>query len=136
MGYDYEFFRDPPGRYLGYCHVVGRALSGTLVTPFTNMWLTRATLGYIGFDTVYNAMDHRQPNPLLKAADALIWQSLASIVLPKMTVDAVAAVASHFKLKGKLPVALVLLCMPLLGPGIDNGVDFVLDHTTRPILLR
>lgn len=136
MGYNYDFFRDPPGRYLGYCHVVSGALPGTLVTPLTRMWLSRATLGYIAFDTVNRAMDHRRPNPVLKAADALIWQSLASVVLPRLTVDTVGMVASNFKLRGKLPLALVLLSMPLLGPAIDRGVDFVLDHTTRPILLR
>lgn len=139
-----DFFRDPPGRWLGYCHVLGNALPTTLVSPMAKLWLFRTTVTYVAFDAVYKAIDNRRPNPVLKAADALIWQGLASILLPGLVIGGVARGSNMLMETLKvakpmnrfIPLGLVILTLPLFGDAMDQVVDIVMDHTTRPLLLR
>uniref|UniRef100_A0A1B6L1G4 Mitochondrial fission process protein 1 n=1 Tax=Graphocephala atropunctata TaxID=36148 RepID=A0A1B6L1G4_9HEMI len=138
-----DFFRNPPGRYLGYCHVVGRALSDDIVSPTAKRFLRSTTLAYIAFDTVYKTIDNRNSNAVLKAADALIWQSLASVLVPGLAIEWIAKgsvmLMQNLKVSKPMgryvPMGMVLLSMPLFGESIDRMVDMVLNHTTRPLTL-
>lgn len=137
-----DFFRSRPGRYLGYAHVVGSALPGDIVSPAAKMWMTRATVAYIAFDVFFKATDRRSPNMVSKGVDALLWQGLASIVIPGFIVQGAAQVsalvANSMQIKSPtnryVSLGFVLLSMPLLGGTVDRGVDFVFNHTTRPII--
>ncbi|KAG8282691.1 mitochondrial fission process protein 1-like [Homalodisca vitripennis] len=139
-----DFFRNPPGRYLGYCHVVGRALPDDIVSPTTKRFLRTTTFAYMAFDTVYKTIDNRRFNPILKAADALIWQSLATILIPGFVVELAAKgsgmLVHHLQVSKPMsryiPLGMVLMAMPIFGDSIDRTVDLVLDNTTRPLILR
>lgn len=139
-----DLFRKPPGRWLGYYHVLGNALPTWAISPIAKLWMFRTTVTYVAFDTVYNAIDNRRPNPVLKAADALIWQGLASILLPGLVIGGVARGSNILMETLKvakpmnrfIPLGLVILTLPLFGNAMDQVVDTVMDNTTRPLLLR
>mmetsp|Transcript_30142 Transcript_30142/g.93231 ORF Transcript_30142/g.93231 Transcript_30142/m.93231 type:complete len:107 (-) Transcript_30142:35-355(-) len=69
-----------------------------------------------------------------KGADALVWQALASVIVPGFVVNRVVAAA---RLATKLPMTATvagLASIPIIIKPIDHAVDLGLDATLRPWL--
>lgn len=78
-----------------------------------------------------------QSAALIATCDTLLWQCLASVMIPGATINAVVrlsrfAVASRAKpVSTWFPTAAGLSSIPFIVHPIDNAVDFFLDNTTR-----
>ncbi|OQR91078.1 hypothetical protein THRCLA_22490 [Thraustotheca clavata] len=140
-----DILRDGPLRYLGYANELGesfRPIFPRLVVP------SYAVAGaYVLVDTYDKAMKaEKDAPPTLKnvymanaAADTLLWQSMASVVIPGFTINRVVALSKVVvdnAIKNPvaqrwLPTFLGLGAIPLIIHPIDNAVDFAMDNTTR-----
>ncbi|XP_054267186.1 mitochondrial fission process protein 1-like [Macrosteles quadrilineatus] len=137
-----DFFRNRPGRYLGYAHIVA-SVPGDILTPVARFWMTRATMGYMAFDVIHKASDGRSSNLVSKGLDAAIWQLLASSVVPSLLVRGtnhvspmlVGGLKIQTPVSRHVPLGLAVVSLILLGHQMDKAVDKVLDNTTRPLLL-
>lgn len=151
-----DFFRNRPGRYLGYAHVVA-SVPGDILSPVARFWMTRATMGYMAFDVIHKASDCSSLvskgtdngkkcsiNCILtvsKGLDAAIWQLLASSVVPSLLVHGTNHVSAMLvgglkiqtPVSRHVPLGLAVVSLILLGHQIDKAVDKVLDNTTRPL---
>ena len=71
-----------------------------------------------------------------EAADTLVWQALASVIVPGITINRIVALAgracgSNPRLR-LLPTALGLGSIPLIVEPIDTAVHYAMDATVRP----
>lgn len=146
----YDVFRDSPLRYLGYANEVGESFRyqfPSLVTPSYVL-----AFGYCAADSVskgYDVYSSSNTNPtttrlhdtVRATLDTLVWQSLASVMIPGATINLLvkatrAAVRrSPLLLPGLvqewLPTATGLASIPLIIHPIDHSVDYFMDHTFR-----
>ncbi|XP_045593967.2 mitochondrial fission process protein 1 [Procambarus clarkii] len=141
-----DIYRDTPVRLLGYANEVGESFRA--LTP---LWFVRATYGvssaYVVADTYDKAKKiSKQPGATQKAithaaVDTLVWQALASVIIPGFTINRVCA-ASLFTMARTIPkvplatrkwitTAIGLGCIPFIVHPIDNGVHFVMDNSVR-----
>jgi fission process protein 1 len=71
--------------------------------------------------------------------DTLLWQSLASVMIPGGTINAIVKGCRFAASRASLPIALAawmptgvgLASIPIIIKPIDNAVDYLLDNTTR-----
>lgn len=78
------------------------------------------------------------------AVDTLIWQALASVIVPGFTINRVCAASLYTMARAipKVPLttrkwittAIGLGCIPFIVHPIDSGVHFVLDNSMRRYL--
>jgi mitochondrial fission process protein 1 len=99
------------------------------------------TAAYIIGDTCYKTMQAKPENRIIKASDTILWHSMASFVLPTVTVHQTVHWSevfmktrnfSHHNIK-RVPVILGLLSIPLIIKPIDHFTDYVMDNTFRKI---
>lgn len=148
----YDIFRDSPLRYLGYANEVGESfryqfpkwVMPSYVVAFGYCFADAGTSGY----DVYQKGTQRgstttKVDALLATADTLIWQSLASVMIPGATINMVvkasgfAVLRSPFALPAAVakwtPTAAGLGSIPLIISPIDHVAHFLLDSTLRKI---
>ncbi|RWS17670.1 mitochondrial fission process protein 1-like protein [Dinothrombium tinctorium] len=107
--------------------------------------------GYCFADTAHKAMraskahetESKNKNVVYTAIDALIWQSLASVVIPGFTINRVCH-ASLFLMKkySNMPSAarkwstvfVGIGCIPFIVKPIDSFVDLMLDNSLRLLI--
>ena len=79
---------------------------------------------------------------MLATVDTLIWQSLASVLLPGATINAIVK-TSRYALVNQpvptmvaawLPTAIGLGSIPLIIHPIDTGVDYFMENTFRKMM--
>ncbi|RVE47907.1 hypothetical protein evm_007421 [Chilo suppressalis] len=139
-----DIFRDTWVRYLGYANEVGEAFR-----PIIPGCLVRFSYGiafsYVFGDTMDKGFkmfveDGRPSNVMKATGDALIWQTLASIVIPGITINRLCAYSGRALTKYKripsparalLTVGIGLASIPIIIVPIDHGVTFLMDHTYR-----
>lgn len=151
-----DLFRDTPVRYLGYANEIRKIFS---FIPTRGVWFTYGVAcAYIGCDVadksinvVFNQiptdnLEERRRNRIriLSAYDALVWQSLASVVLPGITMNRLrwstnllfgkAFKTPPIRSSKYISAFLVSLAIPLIIKPIDEAVDLFLDLTLRPWL--
>lgn len=148
-----DLFRDTPIRYLGYANEISKTFSSV---PTRGVWFTYGVVcAYIGCDVadksinvVFNQIpsenvEERRKNRILTACDALIWQSLASVVVPAITMNRLRwstnlMLGKVFKTptirSSKFMYAVTALAIPFIIKPIDETVDLFLDLTLRPWL--
>uniref|UniRef100_A0A1B6DPK4 Mitochondrial fission process protein 1 n=1 Tax=Clastoptera arizonana TaxID=38151 RepID=A0A1B6DPK4_9HEMI len=90
--------------------------------------------------------EKRRTNSLITAFDALLWQGLASVVIPGFTINRICWATHHFLLNVNkifkvskqankiITVATGLASIPLIIKPIDHAVDYCLDNTIRPLV--
>ncbi|KAH7957595.1 hypothetical protein HPB52_020733 [Rhipicephalus sanguineus] len=144
-----DIFRDTPVRLLGYANEVGEAFRSLVHVNVVRLSYAVASV-YVVADTTDkvlkadkvkcpNAEAHR--NKLLNTAvDTLVWQALASVIVPGFTINRVCAL-SLFLLKrySNLPLnackwtttGVGLGCIPFIVSPIDHGVHRLMDKTLR-----
>lgn len=148
---EYDIFRDSPVRLLGYTNEVGESfryqfpklVTPTYIVSFGYCLMDASNNGYNAW-TKFDATktDRSQyTQTALAAADVMLWQTLASVMIPGAVINMVVK-ASRFAVKRAppslpkfvaawLPTTMGLASVPLIIDPIDHGVDFLLDRTAR-----
>ena len=163
-----DIFRDTPIRYLGYANEIGESFRyqfPKLVLPsyivsFGYCFADATTKGYATYQSASkarssssttsesNTTNSRTNSPTLKAiittTDTLIWQCLASVMIPGATINTIVK-ASRFAIQKSpvvvpvvaakwIPTTLGLGSIPIIIHPIDHGVDYLLDNTLRKVI--
>ncbi|KAK8788869.1 hypothetical protein V5799_021354 [Amblyomma americanum] len=144
-----DIFRDTPVRLLGYTNEVGEAFRSLVHVSVVRLSYAVAS-AYVVADTTdkvlkvdklkcSDAKDHRK-QLLNTAVDTLVWQALASVIIPGITINRVCAF-SLFLLKrySSLPLktckwtttGIGLGCIPFIVSPIDHNVNVLMDKTLR-----
>ncbi|XP_028162903.1 mitochondrial fission process protein 1 isoform X2 [Ostrinia nubilalis] len=139
-----DVMRDTWARYLGYSNEVGESFRA--IAPVK---LVRASYGlafaYVLADTADKGVrmlmkDGRPRNVMIATGDALIWQTLASIVIPGITINRICAysgraLSKYPKIPGAvrtwMTVGIGLASIPFIVVPIDIGVTFLMNLTYR-----
>jgi fission process protein 1 len=163
----YNVFRNSFLRYAGYANEVGESFRyqfPRLVLPsygiaFGYCFADAVSDGYSSY--YYRSQIHRDSgggeegdnrsstsSDLQRAAtacfDTLLWQSLASVMIPGCTINTLVRLARYAIPKSPVklptlaiqwfPTAIGLFSIPIIIHPIDNAVDYLLDNTTRPYM--
>lgn len=148
-----DLFRDTPVRYLGYANEIRKSFSSVSTR---GVWFTYGVAcAYIVCDVADKSInvffnqipsgdvDERRRTRILTACDAFVWQSLASVVVPGITINRLRWSANLMLKKAfktppirssKYISVAVALAIPFIIKPIDETVDFFLDLTLRPWL--
>mmetsp|Transcript_5682 Transcript_5682/g.8358 ORF Transcript_5682/g.8358 Transcript_5682/m.8358 type:complete len:168 (-) Transcript_5682:2562-3065(-) len=144
-----NIFRDTPLRYMGYANEIGESFRyqfpkfvlPSYILAFGYCGMDAATAGY----KVWRSTDGRNEidstrEAALATFDTLLWQSLASVMIPGATINMIVK-ASRFAISRTsfLPVSVVKWFPTTMGISsiyfiihpIDTAVDFALDNSTR-----
>ena len=140
-----DVFRDTWVRYLGYANEVGEAFRPLIDPMFVKASYVVST-GYVCADAIDKASRaHRfgasGGRVVVTALDVLLWQALASVIIPGFTINRVTYYASQLIRRSSRnpemikygPTAIGLLSIPLIIHPIDTCVDWFMDHTFRKI---
>ena len=137
-----DIYRDTPVRLLGYSNEVGEAFRALVHVN----WV-RASYGlasaYVLADTADKAgkAEGGTKEKAVAAFDTLVWQALASVMIPGFTINRVCAF-SLFAMGRAIPnvalnarkwatTAVGLGIIPFIVHPIDSAVHYGMDNTTR-----
>lgn len=154
-GTSYNVFRDSPLRYLGYANEIGESFRyqfPKLVVPsyMVAFGYCIADAASAGHQTYNEASTTKSPtaafDSVVSTFDCLIWQSLASVMIPGATINQIVR-ASRFAVSRRpiaipamvatwMPTAMGLGSIPLIIQPIDHGVDLLMDSTYRKVDFR
>ena len=131
---DRDRFREWPVRLLGYANEVGEAFR-----PLVPRWVVNisyATAGsYVLTDAAWRASTApSEQSAAFEAFDTLVWQTLASVVIPGAAINRVVWMVGRLTASRWLPTAIGLGCIPLIVDPIDRGVEVGMDMGIRPLL--
>ncbi|CAG9126345.1 unnamed protein product [Plutella xylostella] len=139
-----DLFRDTKVRYLGYANEVGETIRSFVSKKVVRASYAVAT-GYVICDTVDKSIKMmRHDGRLWKVAaatgDALIWQGLASIVIPGFAVNRICFHTFRYlkktsyngtKMQHAITTGVGLGSIPIIITPIDRGVDFLMNISYR-----
>jgi fission process protein 1 len=144
-----DIYRDTPVRLLGYANEVGEAFRALISSN-----AVKASYGVAAIYCIADTVDKTQKAAkesreeagqktkklVITAADTLIWQALASVIIPGFTINRVCALSLKLLQRhSKQPIVrqkwittfVGLGCIPFIVKPIDHGVDFAMDKTLR-----
>ncbi|XP_046385108.1 mitochondrial fission process protein 1 isoform X2 [Ischnura elegans] len=144
-----DIFRDTPVRLLGYANEIGEAFR-----PLVKKLWVHASYGvaitYVAADTFDKSRKtYKRPFPddIIRksevakvAVDTVVWQGLASVIIPGFTINRVCAGTLYLlKKTTKWPkitrkwtaTAVGIACIPLIVSPIDHGVHQLMDSSVR-----
>jgi fission process protein 1 len=145
-----DIFRDSLLRYLGYANEIGEALKPVAPAFYYPSYVV--AFGYVLGDTLDKSTraskecdDQRKSGNARAmhigeaAVDTLVWQTLASVVLPGYTinrvVDATGIALERAKIKGFAarwtPTMAGFAAIPMIIHPIDNLVHWMMDNSIR-----
>ncbi|XP_003696813.1 mitochondrial fission process protein 1 [Apis florea] len=140
-----NIYRDTPIRYLGYANEIGEAFRP--IIPHSIVWFSYTIAsGYVladtinsGFNTYSNTVTTKSKNVLLSMTDTLLWQSLASVIIPGYTINRVCAAVQFIQKKNNntylksrwIPTLIGLATIPVIIHPIDNLVEEIMNITYR-----
>ncbi|XP_060533782.1 mitochondrial fission process protein 1 [Cylas formicarius] len=145
---DTDIYRDTPVRYLGYANEVGEAFRSIIGSKWVNVSYGIATI-YVLADTGHKSLESfkknmNESNHLTRVAytttDTLIWQLLASVIIPGFTINRICTFTNNNLIKfNKFPKAahkgivtgIGLFVIPFIIKPIDRFVEYALDETLR-----
>lgn len=148
-----NIFRDSFLRFAGYANEVGESFRYqfprfVLPSYIVSFGYCLADAGSTGYSTYVNYFDSEikrddttgMQNALRATVDTLLWQALASVILPGATINLVVR-ASHLVVRRTtigstlwakwFPTATGLASIPFIVKPIDLAVDMLLDNSTR-----
>jgi len=149
-GEKYNVFRDSMLRYAGYANEVGESFRyqfPKFVVPsyVVSFGYCCADAASTGYDVWQKDMPHDQRlhDTVRATADTLLWQSLASVMIPGAAINLIVK-ASRFAVARSpaalpvfaakwFPTATGLGSIPIIIKPIDVSVDFLLDNSTRQV---
>lgn len=143
MNSEVDFWRDTSARYMGYSNEVGEAFR-PIYPRFVLPSYGLAFL-YVGLDSVDKGLKgHRsglsKKSVALKTVDALIWQTLASVLIPGKVIHGITWMAQKSVTSLKItspvmvkwsPTLVGLSAIPFIIHPIDHAVDYFMDTTFR-----
>ena len=146
-------FRDTWLRYLGYANEVGEAFRYVLPSLVLPSYFI--SIGYVLGDVFDKGRKEHDASKdvrrsMLISLDCLMWQSLASVVIPGMVIHKVVGTVSKgvsSVARGRdfisfglarvptksLPVLVGLACIPLVIEPIDHAVTMAMDASVRKL---
>ena len=143
----HDMWRDGPLRYLGYANEVGEAFR--LQVPRMVVPSYGVAIGYVLCDTADKAAQSMARGEAASAtaataADVLLWQGLASVAIPGLTINSVVKATAHACASKRAaglspsvvrwaPTLVGLAVVPLIIAPIDAFTDALLDSTTRKL---
>lgn len=128
-----------PIRLLGYANEVGEAFRPLIPRRLVNA--SYATSGaYVLADTAWTGStvaktgkSELTQTALVEAFDTLLWQTLASVLIPGATINRVVWAVRRVGAESTwLPTACGLASIPLIVHPIDHGVHRMMDVCIRP----
>lgn len=144
-----DVFRDTPVRLLGYANEVGESFRALVPVSLVRLSYAIAT-GYVIADTAdkswkmtkkdWASSEEKVRNVSLAAVDTLIWQTLASVVIPGFTINRVCALSLYVmrhatrlssSTRKWATTVIGLSCIPFIIKPIDHSVDFLMENTLR-----
>lgn len=142
---DVDLWRETNLRYMGYANEVGESVG--VVYPKYIFPSYVVAFGYVGGDTVDKAWKSYQSGDpgieiVKKGGDALVWQTLASVIIPGKLINVVAnGINGTTGTAETLPASVRkwgatvcgLLTIPFIVHPIDHLVDVLLDNTLRTL---
>lgn len=148
---EYDVYKDSILRYLGYANEVGEAFR-VLVPASVVRFSYVVASGYVVADSFHKGQKvwerstsgdaHKYKKVAVAATDTLIWQGLASVIIPGFTINRICWL-SQLALQQirSLPqpaqkwsvVAVGLGSIPFIVHPIDKGVDLIMDSTIRKV---
>mmetsp|Transcript_16514 Transcript_16514/g.33840 ORF Transcript_16514/g.33840 Transcript_16514/m.33840 type:complete len:152 (-) Transcript_16514:103-558(-) len=126
-----DLWRDSPLRYLGYANELGESFRPIFPRAVLPSYVV--AFGYVLGDATDKAQK-ATTSPWIQAADALIWQSFASVIIPGFTINRLVHLAqSAWKGPGSRwgPTGIGLAAIPVIIHPIDQAVDFAMNSTIR-----
>lgn len=147
-----DIYRDTPLRYLGYANEVGEAFRALVHVNWVKLSYGVAS-AYVLADTNDKAQkmsrslpaddDSKTKKVAFAAVDTLLWQALASVIIPGFTINRICA-ASLYTMGRAIPnvslnsrkwatTAIGLGVIPFIVHPIDSFVHVAMDKTTRQI---
>ncbi|CAL1547822.1 unnamed protein product [Lymnaea stagnalis] len=151
---EYDVYKDSLLRYAGYANEVGEAFR--LIVPVKFVWLSYAvSSGYVIADAIdkgyrvwkkpFQSEKARFRRATIATCDTLIWQGLASVIIPGFTINRICWLANRgLSMIEKFPpparkwtvAAIGLGSIPFIVKPIDRSVDFLMDNTFRRLYYR
>ena len=136
---DFNQYRTPPLRYLGYANELGETAKPLL--PPTLKYLYHASYA-VAFTYVLADSDRcvelkeEGKDGKVVFADAVVWQTAASVVIPGFFINRIVSLTNEAAKKGGVRgkmwgSAAGLASIPFIIQPIDTGVDWVMDTTFR-----
>lgn len=142
-----DVFRDTWVRYMGYANEVGEAF-GPQFPKFVrpSYGIAFAYVGADALDKTVKAVQRGESNTevVRTGVDALLWQTLASVLIPGKVIHLVTASAVKLmqadtkvikslplKVRTWYPTVIGLAAIPLIIHPIDTAVDLLFDNTLR-----
>ncbi|KAH3870792.1 mitochondrial fission process protein 1-like [Dreissena polymorpha] len=141
--------REPPIRYLGYANEIGESFRSQIHVNYVRATYGLAT-AYVIADAIHRggqaakkpwpSQDVRQTKILWEVFDTLVWQGLASVIIPGFTINRICACSNFVLTKTlrmpahvrKWTVTLIgLSSIPFIISPIDNAVDHFMEATFR-----
>uniref|UniRef100_H2YXE2 Mitochondrial fission process protein 1 n=1 Tax=Ciona savignyi TaxID=51511 RepID=H2YXE2_CIOSA len=142
-----DIFRHTPLRYMGYANEVGEAFRSMVPRSVVYASYVVASTYVLadasskGFNFSKNTTVVKSNSPVLAFTDALIWQSLASVIIPGFVINRVCAGTLYMlqNVSPKMPLTarkwtstiIGLLAIPAIIQPIDRTVDFAMDTSIR-----
>jgi fission process protein 1 len=141
-----DIFRDTWVRYLGYANEVGESF-GPLYPRFVRPSYGIA-FAYVGADAVHKTIKAKaageSTNSIVRTSvDVLLWQTLASVLIPGKIINMITAGAVKvFQSNARMmslpstvrtwsPTMIGLATIPFIIHPIDSAVDVLFDNTLR-----
>ncbi|XP_075289633.1 mitochondrial fission process protein 1 [Opisthocomus hoazin] len=145
-----DLYRDTWVRYLGYANEVGESFRA--LVPVRVVWASYGVAtAYVTADAIDKgrraaAVHAQEPGRASRVgvavADTFVWQGLASVAVPGITINRLCA--ASLALLGALTrwplpwrrwatTALGLAAIPLIVTPIDRTVDFLMDSSLRKL---
>ena len=127
-----DLYRDTPVRFLGYANELGESFKPLIprVAYFSTYGVACA---YVAAD----ANDkYQRDGDVARGVDALIWQALASVIVPGFVVNRVVAMAGRATTRPMVPTFCGLASIPLIIKPIDHAIDAAMDASLRPYVLK
>lgn len=147
-----DIYRDTPLRLLGYANEVGEAFRALVHVNWVRLSYGVAS-AYVLADTndksrkTANSLPEGEEGRTFKigaaAFDTLLWQALASVIIPGFTINRICAgsllgmakvIPQVAEVKRKWATTFIGLgVIPFIVHPIDTGVHVLMDNTTRKI---
>ncbi|KAH7729121.1 Mitochondrial 18kDa protein [Aphelenchoides avenae] len=146
-----DLYRETPIRLLGYANEVGEAFRAWVPVSAVRLSYVVAS-GYVCADAldkshkaykrIWPTVAERRKHVALTMADTLVWQALASVIIPGITINRLCALTTTaLRSASKMPTPAIKTTATLVGLGaipfivrpIDTAVEIGMDSTLRTL---
>ncbi|XP_060584874.1 mitochondrial fission process protein 1-like [Ruditapes philippinarum] len=144
-----DIFRKPPVRYLGYANEVGEAFRSQVHVNVVRLSYVVASSyvvadalhkGYKASEVPWQTEEKKKTKVKWAVIDTLIWQGLASVIIPGFTINRTCFLSNLvLKKQSSIPAPtrkwittfIGLACIPFIIKPIDLSVDVFMEKTFR-----